>query len=343
MRDNTPCLFGFDMDLSRFPRIKLCNTPTPLEPMTNLTRRLGGPQLFVKRDDQTGLGLGGNKVRKLEFLLGEACELNADTIITTGATQSNHVRQTAAACAKLGLKCVILLEERTRETSLEYRTNGNVLLDRLFGAELLTYPNGTDMTLAMHGVASRRSDKARPYIIPVGGSSALGGLGYCACAFELLAQAKEMNVEITCIVVASGSGGTHEGLVTGLAASSSNVPVLGISVSRKRDSQENLVYSLAQESAELIGLSSAVDREAVVVNSGFVGPGYGVPTAEMIEAVKLTARLEGILLDPVYTGKAMAGLIGLIRRENFSRSDNVVFVHTGGTPALFAYRDTFTA
>ncbi|MGH8728325.1 MAG: D-cysteine desulfhydrase [Burkholderiales bacterium] len=329
------------MVLSHFPRIKLCNTPTPLEPMPNLTHHLGGPQLYIKRDDLTGLGLGGNKVRKLEFLLGEARELNADTIITTGATQSNHVRQTAAACAKLGLKCVILLEERVREASSDYKTSGNVLLNHLFGAELLSYLNGTDMTLAMHGVAARRGENARPYIIPVGGSSALGGLGYCDCASELLTQASEMNLRIDRVVVASGSGGTHEGLVTGFVANNSDIPVLGISVSRKRDFQEKLVHSLALESAELLGLPQGVERESVVVNSDFVGPGYGVPTAGMVEAVQLTAQLEGILLDPVYTGKAMAGLIGLIRQGAFSRSDNIVFMHTGGTPALFAYRETF--
>ncbi|MGH8772041.1 MAG: D-cysteine desulfhydrase [Burkholderiales bacterium] len=325
------------MDLSRFPRITLCHTPTPLEALPNLTRHLGGPQLYIKRDDLTGLGLGGNKVRKLEFLLGEARSLNADTIITTGATQSNHVRQTAAAAAKLGLKCVILLEERVQEMSTEYTTSGNVLLNRLLGAELLSYPDGTDMTLAMHSVAARLDKGVRPYIIPVGGSSALGALGYCVCALEILNQASEMNLRIDRVVVASGSGGTHDGLVTGL--SQSGIGVLGISVSRRRDAQEKLVHSLALETAELLGLTVA--RDQVVVNSDFVGPAYGVPTAEMVEAVKLTASLEGILLDPVYTGKAMAGLIGLIRRGTFSRSENILFVHTGGTPALFAYRETF--
>lgn len=326
------------MQLSRFPRIKLCYTPTPLEALPNLTRHLGGPQLYIKRDDLTGLGLGGNKVRKLEFLLGEARSLNANTIITTGATQSNHVRQTAAAAAKLGLKCVILLEERVQEMSTEYTTSGNVLLNRLLGAELLSYPDGTDMTLAMHSVAARLDKGARPYIIPVGGSSALGALGYCVCALEILSQASEMNLRIDRVIVASGSGGTHDGLVTGL--SQSGIGVLGISVSRRRDSQEKLVHSLALETSELLGVTVA--RDQVVVNSDFVGPAYGVPTAEMVEAVKLAASLEGILLDPVYTGKAMAGLIGLIRRGTFSRSENILFVHTGGTPALFAYTNTFT-
>ncbi|HET6756081.1 MAG TPA: D-cysteine desulfhydrase, partial [Burkholderiales bacterium] len=310
----------------------------PLEALPNLTRHLGGPQLYIKRDDLTGLGLGGNKVRKLEFLLGEARSLNANTIITTGATQSNHVRQTAAAAAKLGLKCVILLEERVHEMSTEYTTSGNVLLNRLLGAELLSYPEGTDMTLAMHSVAARLDKGARPYIVPVGGSSALGALGYCVCALEILSQASEMNLRIDRVIVASGSGGTHDGLVTGL--SQSGIGVLGISVSRRRDSQEKLVHSLALETSELLGVTVA--RDQVVVNSDFVGPAYGVPTAEMVEAVKLAASLEGILLDPVYTGKAMAGLIGLIRRGTFSRSENILFVHTGGTPALFAYTNTFT-
>lgn len=307
--------------------------------MPNLTRHLGGPRLYIKRDDLTGLGLGGNKVRKLEFLLGEARALKAETIITTGATQSNHVRQTAAACAKLGLKCIILLEERVQEMSEEYTTSGNVLLNRLFGAELMTYPAGTDMTLAMHGIASRQGENARPYIIPVGGSSAVGALGYCVCSEEIVTQAREMNLRIDRVVAASGSGGTHDGLVTGL--SQSEIGVLGISVSRRREAQEKLVHSLALETSRLVDLPQPVERSAVVVNSDFIGPGYGVPTTAMVEAVKLTASLEGILLDPVYTGKAMAGLIGLIRQGRFKDSENVLFVHTGGTPALFAYRETF--
>jgi L-cysteate sulfo-lyase len=310
--------------------------------MPNLTRQLGGPQLYIKRDDLTGLGLGGNKVRKLEFLLGEAVQQGSDTIITTGATQSNHVRQTAAACAKLGLKCVILLEERVEKMPDEYQTSGNVLLNRLLGAEILSYPTGTDIAEAMQGIAKDlRAKGVKPYIVPVGGSNGLGALGYCACALEILTQANEMNLRIDRVVVASGSGGTHDGLVTGFAAMNSEIEVLGISVSRPREQQEALVYGLVQETSQLLGLGSTIARDGVAVNSDYVGPAYGVPTNEMVEAVNLTASLEGILLDPVYTGKAMAGLIGLIRQGTFMKSENILFVHTGGTPALFAYRETF--
>ncbi len=335
--------FPLAMDLSRFPRIKLCHTPTPLEAMPRLSRHLGGPQIYIKRDDCTGLGLGGNKVRKLEFLLGEARELDADTIITTGAMQSNHVRQTAAACAKLGFKCIVLLEEQADEMAPEYESSGNVLLDRLFGAEqLLTYPAGTDMTLAMHSVATAQDGQgASAYIIPVGGSSALGALGYCECAVEILKQLNEIGLRVDRLVVASGSGGTQAGLITGLAGCHSIIPVLGISVSRRQKAQEELVHSLALETSELLGLSQPIERDGVVVNSGFYGGAYGVPTPEMVEAVNLTAQLEGILLDPVYTGKAMAGLIGLIRQGVFAPSETVLFVHTGGTPALFAYASEF--
>jgi L-cysteate sulfo-lyase len=261
------------MHLARFPRIKLCHTPTPLEAMPNLTRHLGGPQLYVKRD-LTGLGLGGNKVRKLEFLLGEAQKLRADTIITTGATQSNHVRQTAAACAKLGLKCVILLEERVDKMPHEYHTSGNVLLNRLLGAEVSRLPANADIASAMESIAhDLRAQGRNPYLIPVGGSNALGALGYCACAVEILAQANEANLRIDRVVIASGSGGTHDGLVTGLAALNSGIPVLGISVNRPRKQQEELVFQLVKETSQLLGLESSIRRDAVVVNSDYCRTG----------------------------------------------------------------------
>lgn len=332
------------MHLARFPRIKLCHTPTPLEPMPNLTRLLGGPQLYVKRDDCTGLATGGNKTRKLEFLMGEAVAHGAEHVITQGAVQSNHCRQTIAACARLGMKCTILLEQRVSGQGPEYEASGNVLLDRLLGVEkILTYPAGSDMNAAMHEVAKElRAKGVKPYVIPGGGSNRVGALGYVACALELLAQANDMGLRIDRVVHATGSTGTQAGLVTGFEGTNSGIRVLGISVRAPRGPQEQNVHKLAEATAEYVGVKAGIKREAIEVNSDYVGPGYGMPTPEMIEAVTLTARHEGILLDPVYTGKAMAGLIGLIRHGYFKKTENVVFIHTGGSAALFAYPGLFS-
>ena len=330
------------MHLARFPRVRLVHAPTPLEPLSRLTEHLGGPALWVKRDDCTGLATGGNKTRKLEFLVGEALEQGADTLITQGATQSNHVRQTAAAAARFGLKCEALLEQRIETEDRDYLLGGNVFLDGLLGAVLHDRPGGTDMAAALEDLAADlRARGAKPYVIPGGGSSTTGALGYVASGLELLHQANEQRLRIDAVVTATGSTGTQSGLVTALAGANSGIPVLGISVRSPRAKQEEAVSALAGATAERLGVRSGIPREAIAVDDRFVGPGYGLPTPEMIEAVTLFARLEGILLDPVYTGKAAAGLIGLIREGRFARTDNVVFMHTGGSAALFAYQDTF--
>ena len=330
------------MLLSRFPRVRLCHAPTPLEPLPNLSRHLGGPTIYMKRDDCTGLATGGNKTRKLEFLLGEAASLGADHVITQGAVQSNHVRQTAAAAAKLGMKFTGLLEQRVGDTTPEYESSGNVFLDRMFGAKLCAYPAGTDMNAAMEATADRlRGEGAKPYVIPGGGSNPVGALGYVACALELLAQANELGLVVDRVVHATGSTGTQAGLVAGLEGLSSSIRVLGVSVRAPRAQQEENVHKLAQATATYLGVQGEIARGAVEVNSDYVGAGYGIPTEEMVEAVTLTARLEGILLDPVYTGKGMAGLIGLIQQRHFSKSETVVFVHTGGVAGLFGYRHAF--
>ena len=330
------------MHLARFPRVKLAHLPTPLEPMPSLSRALGGPTLWIKRDDCTGLGTGGNKTRKLEFLLGEALARGADTLVTQGAVQTNHGRQTAAAAARLGLRCVILLEHRVQTDDPDYLRNGNVLLDRLFGAELRELPAGTDMNAALEPVGEEiRRAGGKPYLIPGGGSNEVGAIGYAACALELVAQANEMGLKIDHLVHATGSAGTQAGLVAGLAAMHAGIPVLGIGVRAPRERQEANVHALACRVAERLGVKGGVDRAAVVANCDYVGEGYGIPTPAMVEAVQLFARHEGILLDPVYTGKGAAGLIDLVRKGFFAKDENVVFLHTGGSAGLFAYRSTF--
>ena len=331
------------MHLARFPRVRLAHLPTPLEPMTNLSKHLGGKvNLWIKRDDCTGLSTGGNKTRKLEFLIGEAVKLGCDTVITQGATQSNHARQTAAAAAKLGLGCHILLEDRTGYTDKAYTRSGNVLLDELHGASISKRAADTNMNAEMEALADglRRKGK-KPYIIPGGGSNPVGATGYANCALELVAQANEMHLTIDHIVQATGSAGTQAGLVAGLCAINANIPVYGISVRAPKAKQEDNVFALAEATAKHIGAPGVVKRENIVANSDYVGQGYGIPTEGMIEAVKLLAQHEGILLDPVYTGKGMAGLIDLVKKDHFEKGSTVVFLHTGGSAGLFGYPDAF--
>ena len=326
--------------LSQFARVSLGHFPTPLEPMPRLREHLGGPQIWVKRDDCTGLATGGNKTRKLEFSMADALEQGADTIVTVGAVQSNHVRQTAAAACKLGLVCEVLLEHRVVNPSEPYANSGNVFLDRIFGANLREYPAGTDFDAAMDAVA--REIKARggkPYIIPGGASNTIGALGYVNCAIELLEQAEELDLRIDHLVTATGSAGTQAGLIVGLRALGSDMPLLGIGVNAAQDAQEDKVYKLACETADFIGKPGIVAREDVIANCNYVGAGYGIPTEGMNEAILMLARLEGLLFDPVYSGKGLAGMIDLIRNSHFDAADNIVFLHTGGSAALFAYTD----
>lgn len=327
------------MKLSRFPRLRLGHGPTPLEPLPRLTKLLDGPNLYIKRDDCTGLATGGNKTRKLEYLMAEAMARKADTVITQGATQSNHARQTAAAAARLGLACHIILEDRTGFTFDDYKHSGNVFFDHLFGALVSEVPGETDMDAAMQTLAERlRAQGRSPYVIPGGGSNPVGALGYVTCALELAAQANDSGLVIDCLVHATGSAGTQAGLVAGLQGARAGIPVLGIGVRAPKAAQEERVFQLAKQTAELLGVAGAVERDSVVANCDYVGGGYGVPTPGMIEAVTLLARTEGILLDPVYSGKGMAGLIDLVRHGHFRKGQNIVFVHTGGSAGLFGYR-----
>ncbi len=326
------------MHLSRFPRVFLAHLPTPLERMDRLTKELGGPEIWIKRDDCTGLSTGGNKTRKLEFLMAEAQAMRADVVMTQGATQSNHARQTAAFAAKLGMACHILLEDRTEANNANYNANGNVLLDHLHGATTEKHPGGTDM----QGEMDRAADALRAggtvvYVIPGGGSNPTGALGYVNCAFELVGQANDRGMVIDHIVTATGSAGTQAGLITGLKAINAGIPLLGIGVRAPQAKQEESVFNLAQRTAEKLGCPGVVSRGDVVADTNYVGPGYGIPQADTLEAVRMFAELEGILLDPVYSGKGAAGLIDYCRKGRFTQGQRVVFLHTGGSAALFGY------
>lgn len=327
----------------QFPRLHIVHFPTPLEPLDRLSAALKGPRIWIKRDDCTGLATGGNKARKLEFLMADAIQRGADTIITSGATQSNHARQTAAFAARLGMKCKLVLEERVKPGDIGFRNNGNALLDRLVGAETLFVPAGTETSPLISEIAQDCSaNGGTPYVVPVGGSNPVGTMGYVHAARELNAQAAELKLNIDEIVLASGSAGTQAGLLVGFRACELSAPVLGVSVGKSKDVLGRIVLNLAQQTADFAGVDMVIALGDVLVSSEFVGQGYGLPTSQAIEAIELTARHEGILLDPVYTGKAMAGLIHRIRHGIYKPGQNIVFWHTGGVAGLFAYADEFS-
>jgi len=328
--------------ISDRPRVRLSHSPTPLEPLTRLSRHLGGPHLYIKRDDCSGLATGGNKARKLEFLLGEALADKATDIITVGALQSNHVRQTAAAAARLGIPCIALLEEKVPIDADAYRSNGNVLLDQLLGAEVRRYPRGTDMAGQLElACAALRAQGRRPYAVAMGGSSPVGSLGYMDCAEELVQQADEMNIPLSHIVVATGSGGTHAGLLAGMVALQRPVTVCGINIMGAVAAQRDMVGRLAERTLALAGVAAQGMPADIQLYGDYLGTGYGMPTAAGMAAIRLLAEQEGVLLDPVYTGKAMSGLLDLLRQGHWSADDHVVFLHTGGQAGLFAYADSF--
>jgi L-cysteate sulfo-lyase len=331
------------IDFDRFPRAELCHRPTPIEAMPRLSELLGGPRLFIKRDDCTGLAMGGNKTRKLEFLVGEAMLEKADMLITQGAVQSNHVRQTAAAACKVGMKCHVLLERRVPDRDTSYEETGNVLLDNLFGATYEFRPSGLDMNAEAEAVAEgMRAQGNRPYFIPGGGSNPTGALGYANCAQEIADHTRETGQGFDWLVMATGSTGTQAGLVAGFQAIGHTLPVMGVSVRQPRERQMNAVHGLTQRTLENLG-AEGVPLSRILVDDGYVGEGYGIPAESTMEAIRLLARQEGILLDPVYSAKGMAGLIGMIRQGFFRPTDNVLFLHTGGATALFAYQEQLLA
>lgn len=325
---------ALDAAIAAKPRVPLATLPTPIDEAPGLSRRLG-VHVVIKRDDLTGLALGGNKVRKLEFLIGDALQQGADCIVTTGGSQSNHARLTAAACRRHGLDCFLVLD-----LSIHPEDQGNLLLDRLLGAEVrLIESADPDVAIAeMHSLADELSGAGRrPYVIPRGGAVPAGSTGYAAFVSELLGQLREQRLDVTHLYLGTGSTGTHAGVVAGKAATGAGFAVQGVSVSRPVSLQAPKVLQLARDTLRHLGIGASVAEGDILVEDRFRGPGYGVPTAETMEAVEMAAREEALLLDPVYTGKMMAGLVAHAREVRFGPHDTVMFLHTGGAPALFAY------
>lgn len=334
-----PAMTVSRIDFNRFPRVALCHQPTPIEAMPRMSAALGGPRLFIKRDDCTGLATGGNKTRKLEFLVGEAMREKADMLVTQGAVQSNHVRQTAAAAAKVGMKCHVLLERRVPDRDEVYEETGNVLLDDIFGATREFRPPNLDMNAEAEAVTEKlRAEGHRPYFIPGGGSNPTGALGYANCAQEIADQISKSGQSFDWLVMGTGSTGTQAGLVAGFHTIGIDLPVMGVSVRQPRERQMNAVHGLTQRTLEKLG-GDGISLRKILVDDGYVGEGYGIPADSTLEAINMTARQEGILLDPVYSAKGMAGLIGMVRKGFFKPTDNVLFLHTGGATALFAYQE----
>lgn len=325
------------MQCKQIPRESLGFFPTPLVELTKLSQKLAGPRIFMKRDDNTGLALGGNKTRKLEFILADALAQGADTIITAGAAQSNHCRQTAAAAASLGLECHLVLGGKEPESF-----DGNLLLDKLFGCTIHwagQHRKGEDIPQI---VEQLKSEGKTPYVVPYGGSSELGALAFVEALKELESQRQNIEASFTHIIFASSSGGTHAGLMLGKKIMQLPSEIIGINIDKGETDKvpfDQYIVSLANNTAKLIGENHQFSDADLILNSDYVGEGYGVIGALENEAISLTAQTEGILLDPVYTGRAMGGLIDMIRTGKIKKSDSVLFWHTGGAPALFAYSD----
>jgi len=331
------------VQLGKIPRVRLGEYPTPVAELSNLRRVVGGPRIFIKREDLVGIALGGNKVRKLEYALAEAKALGATTIVTSGGVQSNHVRLTIACANRLDMKTVAVLRGEMPD-----KPTGNLLLDRILGAAEIhwldprLYPNREEGVQATEAkaeeIASALSGRGEaPYVIPNGCKPLHSALAYAGCVLELLEQMRALNLATDIIVTACGTAGTQTGLVLGsLLFAQGQIRVMGISVSGRAESLHERIRKNLLEALRFLEAELAVPERAIEVYGNYVGPGYGVPTPEMKEAVEILARTEGIFLDPVYTGRAMAGLLDLIRKGAFSKDEVVVFLHTGGVPALFA-------
>jgi len=315
---------------------------TPIEKLEHLTEELNGPNIYMKRDDLLGLTAGGNKTRKLEFLVADALKHGADTLITCGALQSNHCRLTLAAAVKEGLNCQLVLEEKI-PGSYDAKANGNNFLYHLLGVEKVkVVQQGANVLEEMNRLAvDLRNNGRKPYVIPLGGSNEIGTLGYVACAQEIAGQTFDLSIKMDHVVTAIGSGSTFAGIALGFGLQYSHVALTGIGIMGDNDVQEPVVRQHIEKAADFLQVPFNIPTDRLRFYDEYVGEGYALPTNEMIEAVKLVARTEGILLDPVYTGKTMAGLIDLIRQGTFKKDENVLFIHTGGSPALYAQTDLF--
>lgn len=330
-----------EADLGRFPRLGLAHLPTPLEPMHRLSAHLGGPHLWVKREDCTGIGFGGNKLRKLDTVLHEALAAGADTLVSGGVVQSNSQRQVAAAAAKLGLAChLAVYHGRLAPPSADYDKTGNALLNRLFGAHLHDVPWNGDRNGAIRALADKlRAEGRKPFVVPYGVSNAMGAVGYASTALEIARQSAAAGFSPAAIVHCTGSAGTQAGLVVGAAACLPQTRVVGIDIDAEPERVKADVIAYGRAAADLLG--HAFDESNVEVVAGHAGPAYGVPHQATVEAIRLGAALEALILDPVYSGKGLAGLIALIRDGRWTKDQDIVFIHTGGAPALFAYSHLF--
>lgn len=325
-----------------YPAVSLAHTPTPLEVMPNLTGLMAGPELWIKRDDCTGLAMGGNKARQLEYYVGQALQQGADTLLTTGAVQSNHVRMTIAAARKMGLQVEVQLEKRVTGRQPQYYDSGNPLLMKLMSAKIHHYPVGEDEGGADNALYERaeqlKTEGASPYVIPLSGMhTPYGALGYVKAAEEILQQLDELSIAFDAIVLASGSANTHGGLLFGLRAVGSSIKVYGMCVRRRASLQIQRVRDKVNQLASMMNLEACVKDSDILLNDSTLQPGYGQLNEQVIEAVNLTAKSEGILLDPTYTGKSMAGMLAMIRNGEWGANQKVMFLHTGGSPALFGY------
>ncbi len=331
-------------DLSRFPRVPLLDGPTPIQELTRLNAELDGVRVFVKRDDFTAIGGGGNKLRKLEFLLGEAKAQDSDTVMTVGARQSNHARLTAAASARGGFACELVLPRVVARDDGDYVNNGNVLLDDLFGAKVHDLPPDADVAgFVSERIAALSKQGRNVYFAPVGGSNAVGCLGYAACAWEIEAQSAALGVDFTHVLVANGSSGTHAGLAAGFALTPKGASFAkSYAVYYPAEKTRTITLAIARDVLALIAPERTLVESDIAVDGNHRGEGYGIPTQAMVDAVRLMARKEGLLLDPVYSGKAFAGLLHDIRAGGYTPGDCVLFLMTGGVPGLFAYRSALT-
>jgi len=329
------------MHFEELPKHKYVDFETPIEKMGTLSKLLKGPQIYMKRDDQLGLAAGGNKTRKLEYLMADAKKNKADAVITCGAIQSNHCRLTLAASIKEKMNCILVLEERIPNSYNPDASGNNFLFKLMNPKDIIIVPKGTNMPEKMEEVSNKLKEKGqKPYIIPGGGSNELGTSGYINGAKEIVKQINTENLNFDYIVVASGSGGTHAGLLIGLLLENKDIPVIGINIARSKEKQEVLIKNLISKTLDFLEIKKSIPDDKIICNDEYLGEGYSLATKEMIESVQLLAKKEGVLLDPVYTGKAMSGLIDLIRKDYFKPTDHVLFIHTGGSPALYDKQET---
>lgn len=327
-----------DFNLDLVPREKFCLLPTPIHKMQRLSEEIGKVNIFVKRDDLTGIAFGGNKNRKLEFLLADAKAKGADVVLTEGALTSNHCLQTAACSAKLAMKCELVLSDAASGEKI----TGNILLNQILDTQIHRVSKGEDRKLKMEERAKILSSEGKiPYIIPTGGSNRIGIFGYITCMKEIAAQSKEMNIKFDYFIFGTGSAGTQAGLVAGKLLYYPAIEILGINVGDNREEIISATKKIIEQFEKDWSIQIGLKDSDIIVKDGYFGEGYGIASPALVETVKLVAKLEGIFLDPVYNGKAMVGLKDLIRTEKIPKDSNVLFLHSGGGPAIFTFDDVF--